>query len=123
MQEQVLCVLRHPLFIALVQLVMGLFAAYFLTERWQRWRQRREFQHLAMVKFADLSMGIFDRLTELLVRRIGRGLDDTTRALSREYMAYRVGFLALETEIFAAFQDPAITTEYLALVGTAKTLS
>ena len=61
--------LRHPFLIALVQIAVGLLAAYLLTERWQRWRQRREFQHKTLAKFSELSNELMDRMSELLMRR------------------------------------------------------
>src|SRR3989338_5571122 len=58
--------LRHPLLIALMQLVVGGLGAFWLTERWQRWRQRREFQHRTLVKFSELTYEMMDRTAELL---------------------------------------------------------
>jgi hypothetical protein len=61
--------LRHPLVIALVQVLVGALLAYLLTERWQRWRQRRDFQYRTLIKFSELSYEMMDRLSELLVSR------------------------------------------------------
>jgi hypothetical protein len=36
--------------------------AYVVAERWQRWRQRRDFQHRAMVEFAESTIGLMNAL-------------------------------------------------------------
>lgn len=55
--------LRYSLFVVLVQLLIGGITAYCLAERWQRWRQRRDFQHRTLVKFSELSYEMMDRLS------------------------------------------------------------
>ncbi len=99
--------LEHPLMIAIVQIVLAGLVAYFLTERWQRWRQRREFQFRTMVKFSELSEETFRRLTELLVTR-GRIQDGQHNQLRREYIYRRGPLLAMDGELFAAFKDVEI---------------
>ena len=61
--------LRHPLVIALLQVVVGALIAYMFTELWQRWRQRRDFQYRTLAKFSELSYEMTDRLSELLMLR------------------------------------------------------
>jgi hypothetical protein len=114
---------RHPLLIALVQLLVGGLAAYFLTERWQRWRQRRDFQHRAMVKCGEVTMEQFELLSELLTRRTRGAAPEWTSALGREYLAHRVKFHALEGELLAVFQAPGIMQTYRALKETAQTFA
>jgi hypothetical protein len=89
------CALRHPLVIALVQLGVGLFVAYFLTERWQRWRQRRDFQYRTMVKFSETSMDVFVSLSDLLASRPAQNIIvEAWAEKQKQYIAKRVLFHA-----------------------------
>jgi hypothetical protein len=94
--------LRHPLVTALVQVLAGLLLAYLLTERWQRWRQRRDFQHKTLVKFSELSFEMMDRLSELLVLR-GRMATDQYAAKQREQLSRWTAFVSMRGEVMAAF--------------------
>jgi hypothetical protein len=47
---------------AFIVAAFGAFSAYFIAERWQRWRQRREFQHRAMLDFAEASTAVMATL-------------------------------------------------------------
>lgn len=94
--------LGHPLFIALIQLAVGIGLGYLLTERWQRWRQRREFQHRTLVKFNELSNEMMDRLAELLVRR-GNMPGDVYAAKHREWLSRWTLFASLRGEVMAGY--------------------
>jgi hypothetical protein len=94
--------LRHPLFTALVQLLVGILIAYLLTERWQRWRQRREFQHRTLVKFSELSNEMMDLLSELLIRR-GHMRTEAWVEKQREFISRWTAFTAIRGEMMGAF--------------------
>lgn len=98
---------KHALVVALLQFLLAALLAYFLAERWQRWRQRRDFQFQTMVKFNNLSAEAFNRLSELLMAR-SRIPDDHHNRLRREYLYQRIGLLAMDGELFAAFRDAAV---------------
>jgi hypothetical protein len=117
------CLLRHPLLIALAQLAVGLFGAYFLTERWQRWRQRREFQYRTMAKLSETSMELFVVLGELLSIHPQRmAMADVWDDRQRRYIAQRVAFHAVEAEIMASYRNGKILEKYHSLNDTAKKL-
>ncbi len=90
--------------VALVSLLIGGFIAYFLTERWQRWRQRRDFQHEALVKFSQLTEEVFRRLSELLMTR-DRIRPEDHQYLRREYISRRGPLYAMDLEITAVFKN------------------
>jgi hypothetical protein len=100
-------VLEHPLVVALLQIILAGSVSYFLTERWQRWRQRREFQNRSMVKFSELSEEAFSRLSELLMSR-GRIPDDQHNRLRREHIYRRGPLLAMDGELSVTFKDVEI---------------
>jgi hypothetical protein len=93
---------RHPLLIALAQVVLGLLAAYFLTEQWQRWRQRRDFQFRTLAKFSELSYDLFNRLSELLVGH-GRIPSEEYNRKRLEYVARWTVFVSMRGEVMACF--------------------
>jgi hypothetical protein len=94
--------LRYSLFVALVQLLIGGTTAYCLAERWQRWRQRREFQHRTLAKFSELSYEMMDRLSELLVGR-GRMPNDLHSAKRRELVSRWTVFVSMRGEVMASY--------------------
>ena len=51
----------------LLTLALGADLAYLGTERWQRWRRRRDFQYRTLMKFTELTYDLMDRLAELLL--------------------------------------------------------
>jgi len=106
-------VLIHPLFIGIVQVILGGVAAYFLTERWQRWRQRREFQYRTMSKFSEISMEIFVLSGELLsIRPLQQMMADAWDDKQRRYISQRVLFHALEADIMACFSGEILRRYY-----------
>lgn len=116
-------VLIHPLFIGVVQIILASVAAYFLTERWQRWRQRREFQYRTMSKFSETSMEIFVLLGELLsIRPLQRMMADAWGDRQRRYISQRVLFHALEADIMASFKRGEILSGYSKLNSKGKEL-
>jgi hypothetical protein len=96
--------LEHPLIVAIVQITFAFLLALFFTERWQRWRQRREFQYRAMVKFGELTEEAFSRLSELLVGR-GHLPNEQLNRLRREHIYRRGPLLAMDAELGVAFGD------------------
>jgi len=111
------------LFVAALQLGVGLIAAYVLTERWQRWRQRRDFQYQTMFKLSETSMELFVLLAELLsIHPQRQNMADVWDDRQRRYISQRVVFHALEAGIMASFRTAAIAAGYHALNGTLKTL-
>jgi hypothetical protein len=115
--------LQHPLFVAFVPVVVGGLFAYALTERWQRWRQRREFQHRTLVKFSELTYGLMDLLAELLVgRRRGMMLDDYAQK-RRELVSRWTVFASIRGEAMAAYgRDFVLTEEYQGVFTSLETL-
>ena len=111
---------RHPLFIAVVQLGFGLLAAWFLTEKWQRWRQRRDFQYHTMSKFSETSMEMFVIVSELLTAKAA-GMPRSSDG-ERRYITQRVSFHSLEAEIMASFGDGPILASYYSLNERLKKL-
>jgi hypothetical protein len=112
----------YGLLAPLVQLLLVTLFGFIFAERWQRWRQQRDFQHRAMVKFSELTMEQVVLLGELLVSRVGRpGVHAGT--LFRQYMARRVPFHALEGEIAAAFDDAQLLADYYEFGRIARALS
>jgi hypothetical protein len=116
--------LRHPLFIALIQLGVGLVAAYFLTERSQRWRQPREFQYRTMSKLRETSTELFILLDEMLETRSGSDgvLNTESPEKERHFVIRRTAFQELETEILASFLTREIMSEYYKLNEKAQKL-
>jgi hypothetical protein len=92
----------HPLFTAVVQLLVGILIAYMLTERWQRWRQRREFQHRMLVKFSELSFEMMDLTAELLMRR-GTMPNELWAEKRREFLSRWTVFASVRGEMMAAY--------------------
>ncbi|MGH7267689.1 MAG: hypothetical protein ACREMB_22965 [Candidatus Rokuibacteriota bacterium] len=96
--------LAHPLVVGVLLLALGSLVAYLLTERWQRWRQRRDFQYRALVKFSELSEETFNRLSELLMLH-GKVYEERHRQLRREYLYRRGPLVAMDGEVKAVFRD------------------
>ena len=94
--------LWHPLLVAAVQLLIGLGIAYLFAERWQRWRQRREFQHRTLVRFSELSYEMMDWLAELLVLR-ARMAPELYIARRREFLSRWTIFVATGAEVLASY--------------------
>jgi len=123
-------VLRHPLFVAALQLLVAVVLAYFGTERWQRWRQRRDFQYQTMSKLSATSMELFVLLADMLSARSNGGLVDWNNLAwssepsekQRQYISRRTAFHALEAEVMASFTATEIMSEYYALDEKAQTL-
>jgi hypothetical protein len=93
---------RYSLLVAFVQLALGGLAAYYLTESWQRWRQRRDFQATTLAKFSELSYEMMDWVSELLVLRANRPGDlQVTRR--REFLSRWTVFVSIRSEVMAYF--------------------
>lgn len=114
---------EDKLIIAVLQIVFGGIVAYFLTERWQRWRQRREFQYRTMSKFSETSMELFVVLGELLsIHPLRQAMADVWDERQRRYISQRVPFHALEADIMASFKSGRILSSYYELNKKAKAL-
>lgn len=105
-------VLRHPLFVAAVQLAIAAGVAWFVTERWQRWRQRRDFQHEAMRGLAGSSAEALRVLYELMAAR-----GERREELKREYPTKLAPLLALDADFFASFDDERLLKDFYYLSG------
>jgi len=116
-----IALMRHPLLIALVQLFVGGGLAYLLTERWHRWRQRREFQYRVMSAFSQSSVRLFLLLTDQLINHPKRGeMSDAWDEKQRLIFEQRVLLRALRAEILASFSGAHVITAYFAM-GDATT--
>ena len=119
--EILFTLLKHPLVVAMLQLSLGGFLAYFLAERWQRWRQRRDFQFQTLVKFGELSEEVFSRLSELLMSK-GKIPGDKHNELKREYLYRRGPLLGMDGEISAAFKQIELLDDLIRLRDVIGTL-
>lgn len=116
MYDAIATLFQHALVVALFQAVFLALVAYFLTERWQRWRQRREFQYRSLVKFSELSEEAFNRLSEMLMLtwRLVRSeaspfvVRPKISEMQREFVDGRARLLAMDGELGAGFKDPKI---------------
>jgi hypothetical protein len=113
---------RNPFVAGLALLAITTWGAYRFGEKWQRWRQQRDFQYQAMLAFARNSaeaLGILYRLTE-------PGADvaqDQQEALRRDYAAKLALLLATDAEFFAAVgEDLVPDLDYLARLMNAAFL-
>ena len=116
--------LSHPLFVALATLAAGVLLAYLFTERWQRHRQRREFQLRAMVKFNELSYDLLDRMSELLTANPQFGAlfpNHEYPSKHREFVSRWTIFVAMRDELAAVF-DEKVLEDYDLLQQTTKSL-
>src|SRR5262249_18783382 len=114
--------LRHLLLIAIAQVVAALLVAYFLTERWQRWRQRRDFQFRTLAKFSELSYELMDRLSELLMGR-GRIPEDIYAQKRRAEVARWTVFVSMRGEVMACFGRRFLSSaDYQGLYNALNTL-
>jgi hypothetical protein len=89
---------------AVIQLIGAAIIAWVLSERWQRWRQRRDFHHATLVKFSSLSAQVLMDLTHLLVAR-GKIVESERRRLGIEALSRRAQLLAMDAEMFGLFED------------------
>src|SRR5258705_50403 len=115
-------ILRHPLFVAALQLLVAIVLAYLGTERWQRWRQRREFQYRTMSKFSEITADLHSRLQELYALRLAGSTTDF-QARFREFNARHPQLIALEGELVAGFGDGEIHHEYADLLVATRIFS
>jgi hypothetical protein len=112
--------LRHPLVVAGLQLLVAALLAYIGTERWQRWRQRRDFQYRVMSKLSETSTELFVLLGDMLSTRARHGVVIAEK--EQHYIDRRTAFHALEAEIMASFTMGEILSDYDALNAKAKEL-
>jgi len=92
----------YGLLTPLVQFMLATFFAIVFAEKWQRWRQRRDFQYKTLAKFSELSYEMMDCLSELLVGR-GKIATDVYREKQREMLARWTVFVSMRGEVMACF--------------------
>lgn len=96
------CLHDYGLLAPLMQLLLAALIGFFFAERWQRWRQRRDFQYRTLVKFAELSFDLMDRLSELLVTR-GRMNQEAYMEKRREMVSRWTAFASMRPEVMACY--------------------
>src|SRR2546425_669565 len=89
---------------------IGAVLAYFGAERWQRWRQRRDFQYRTLVKLSELSYDMMDRLSELLVTR-GRVNPEVYAEKRREMISRWTAFASMRLGVIACYGRAFILSE------------
>lgn len=113
---------NDKLAVALLQLLVGALLAYYFTERWQRWRQRREFQHKILVKFSELSHEVLERLINTWDLAREQNAQADLDAAHRAAWTKAFSLMGLDMELSAVFVDAKIPPSYLRLVGTLRDL-
>ncbi len=118
---------RHPLVIAvapaLLQVLGAAVIALVLSERWQRMRQRRDFQRDIFSRFSRLSADAVTQLADLLMSR-GKVPDDERRRLALQHIRERSALLAMDGELFGFFpkDDGTLYADLTHLKNLARTL-
>jgi hypothetical protein len=92
----------YGLLAPLVQFVLAMIVAVFLAERWQRWRQRRDFQYKTLARFSEVTYDIMDRISELLVGR-GRMQVEQYLLKRREFVTQWTVMGAMRPEVIACY--------------------
>jgi hypothetical protein len=103
-----------------VQVVGGSLTAYFLTERWQRRRQRREFQQRALTKLSEIAGDFHFRVTELIEDVDTKRPNGASKDSSRELLRGEDALSTLETELISAFRRQDVRKAYADLSVTAS---
>ena len=112
----------YGLLTPLVQFILATFFAIVFAEKWQRWRQRRDFQYKTLAKFSELSYEMMDRLSELLVGR-GKIATDVYREKARELLTRWTVFVSMRGEVMACFgRSFILRPEYQGVFNTLNTL-
>jgi hypothetical protein len=93
-----------------VQLLLATLFGLVFAERWQRWRQRRDFQYRTLVKFSDLSSEMMDRTAELLATR-GRVAPDVYEEKRREMVLRWTVFASMRSEVLASYGRQLLLSE------------
>lgn len=101
---------RYGLIAPIVQLLLVTVLGFAFAERWQRWRQRRDFQYRTLVRFSELSTDLMDRLSELLVMR-GRIATEAYAEKRREMIARWTSLASMRPEVMACFGRAFILSE------------
>jgi hypothetical protein len=106
----------HGLLVSVVSLVGGGVIAYRFSERWQRWRQRRDFQYRTMTTLASAGADTVRVLYELM---FAQSHVDPKRhqELLREYPIKLLPLLALDADFFATFEDDSLGPDLDYLTG------
>jgi len=95
---------------------------FVFVEKWQRWRQRREFQYRTMSKLSETSTELFVLLADMLTARATGPVDLGLLEKQRLYIVKRTAFHALEADIMASFTRSETMAGYYALNGKANEL-
>jgi hypothetical protein len=113
---------RYALLTPVVQFILATVFAAFIAEKWQRWRQRRDFQYKTLTKFSELSYEMTGRIAELLVGR-GKLPDNVYREKQREMVTRWTVFLSMRGEVMASFgRDFILRPEYQGVFTALNTL-
>jgi hypothetical protein len=98
--------LDNALLAAIVQLAGAGLGAWWLSERWQRWRQRREFQYRTLVTFSERSSKVIFDLTRMASLVEHASMESEAKKLT--ILAELTDLLSLDAECRLLFEDPAI---------------
>jgi hypothetical protein len=101
---------EYGLLAPLAQLVLATAFGFVFAERWQRWRQRRDFQYRTLVKFSDLTYEIFDKISALLMLRGGMP-PDVYLQRQREMVSTWTMFAAMRGEVMASYGRHLLLSE------------
>src|SRR5215470_1595781 len=92
----------YGLLAPLVQFVLATIVAVVLAERWQRWRQRGDFQYKTLARFSEVTADLMDRMSELLVGR-GRIEPEQYRLKRRDLISRWTVMAAMRPEVIASY--------------------
>lgn len=93
---------RYGLVVPVVQLLLATVLGFIFAERWQRWRQLRDFRYRTLTKFNEITYDMMDRMSELLVGR-GRIPPDQYTAKRREFVSRWTVLAAMRPEVMACY--------------------
>ena len=100
----------YGLLAPLMQLLLATLFGFVFAERWQRWRQRRDFQYRTLVKFSELSPEMMDRTAELQATR-GRVAPDVYEEKRREMVSRWTVFASMRGEVLASYGRHLLLSE------------
>jgi hypothetical protein len=112
----------YGLLAPMVQLLLVTLFGFIFAERWQRWRQRRDFQYRTLVKFSELSYEMINRASELLMLR-GAIPGEEYIQKRLELLTRWTVFAAMRGEIVACYgHDILLGRDFEAMISTLNTV-
>ncbi len=111
--EAVPVLFAHPFVIAAFAALM----AYLFAEKWQRWRQRRDFQYRATTTLSSASATVLKVLYETWGMHDGGYDREHHQELRREYRVQMMPLLSLDADFFATFEDESLQADLGHLTG------